>query len=108
DGAAQGLGVHVGHGQHGAVDCILHDGRHQAVALAEVDLGQELVVDLEGDALGDGGAHRYSPVPLSLRVEATAWMSRSRRITYSSPCTSTSKRSSGLKSTVSPTLTVRT
>src|SRR5271155_4318893 len=37
-----------------------------------------------------------------------AWMSRSRNITYSSPCTSTSKRSSGLNSTVSPALTVRT
>ena len=35
-------------------------------------------------------------------------MSRSRRITYSSPCTSTSKRSSGLNKTVSPTLIVRT
>jgi len=53
-------------------------------------------------------AQRYSPVPLSLRVDAMAWMSRSRRITYSSPCTSTSKRSSGLNRTVSPTLTVRT
>src|SRR5664280_1732953 len=35
-------------------------------------------------------------------------MSRSRRITYSSPWTSTSKRSSGLNRTVSPTLTDRT
>ena len=59
-----------------------------------------------------------APAPVSLKgrapcrrrcaVEAMAWMSRSRRITYSSPCTSTSKRSSGLNSTVSPTLTVRT
>ncbi len=47
-------------------------------------------------------------MPLSLRGEAMAWMSRSRRITYGSPCTSTSKRSSGLNRTVSPTLTVRT
>ena len=35
-------------------------------------------------------------------------MSRSRRITYSSPCTSTSNRSSGLNRTLSPTFTVRT
>ena len=43
-----------------------------------------------------------------IRVAATAWMSRSRRITYSSPWTSTSNRSSGLNSTLSPTLTERT
>src|ERR1035437_1320820 len=35
-------------------------------------------------------------------------MSRSRRMTYSSPCTSTSNRSSGLNNTLSPTLMVRT
>ena len=48
-------------------------------------------------------AHRYSPgADSSRRSAATAWMSRSRRITYSSLRTSTSQRSSGLKSTWSP------
>src|SRR5665213_1486006 len=57
---------------------------------------------------GRGDAQRYRPVPPSNRVAATAWTSRSRRITYSSPCTSTSNRSSGLNRTLSPTLTERT
>src|SRR3954469_15676191 len=43
-----------------------------------------------------------------MRSEATAWMSRSRRIRYSSPRTSTSQRSSGLNSTLSPGSTFRT
>ena len=39
EGAPQRLGVHVGHGQHGAVGGVLDDRRHQAVlALGEVDL----------------------------------------------------------------------
>src|SRR5664279_962824 len=43
-----------------------------------------------------------------MRVAATAWMSRSRRMMYSSPWTSTSNWSSGLNRTLSPAFTDRT
>src|SRR4029079_5580039 len=44
----------------------------------------------------------------SLRVEATAWTSRSRRMRYSSPRISTSYPASGAKRTRSPSSTLRT
>ena len=53
--ASQGLGVHVGHGQHRPVGGVLHDRRHQAVGLGEVDGAHQVPVDRERHALGNGG-----------------------------------------------------
>src|SRR5580658_6541785 len=119
DREAERLLVHVGDAQHAVRVGVLDDDGHEPRRV-EADQPEDLRVDDERRAVGHGGpltrrfyavasgAHRYSPVPPLMRSDATAWMSRSRRITYSSPWTSTSKRSSGLKSTLSPGLMERT
>src|ERR1019366_2476385 len=99
------LGIHPADHEDVLRADVLHHGDDEPVR-AEADLGQLLGRRL--DRLSDGRGHRYSPVPPSMRSEATACTSRSRRIRNSSPLTSTSKHSSGLNRTVSPGRTVRT
>ena len=57
---------------------LLGDGRDQTVG-REPHLGQLARRQLDGRD-HRARAHRYSPVPPSMRSEATAWMSRSRRM----------------------------
>src|SRR5438477_4592429 len=75
---AKGRLGHPAEHQHPPRLPVLGDGGHQPVG-GEADL---IEVGLQNVQRGDQGpgAHRYSPVPPSMRSDATAWMSRSRRM----------------------------
>ncbi len=74
-GTAQRLGVHVAEHQDLTCPAVLHDRGNEPL-FVETDPGDVLVGEVNRHTV-----HRYSPVPSSRRSEATAGMSRSRRIT---------------------------
>src|SRR5207248_2286197 len=71
EGLPQRRLVHPTHHQDPPAQ-LLGDGRHQPVCV---------VCRLRDVADVGDGRHRYSPVPPSMRSDATAWMSRSRKMT---------------------------